>query len=221
MNVISKAFILGLIATQAHAASALFEDFDAGPGAWRPNTVETNTSWINAGGNPGGFLATNNFGAGVSFGVAGARAEGGAYSGALPDGTWTVSVDLLYYDTPITEARLRWRYQDPTFNGWYIPIEQSDFDLDWTSYSVTFDTNWDDATAMANGWVQETSSVAFSTLWDDIYTAEVRLLGPATPGLSAAIDNYSIQPAAVSLPAGIVLLGSALAGTMAFKRKRR
>ncbi|MCV3271074.1 VPLPA-CTERM sorting domain-containing protein [Roseobacter sinensis] len=211
---------LACLSAPAFAASAVFEGFDTGAGAWEPNTSETNTTWFDTGGNPGGALTTNNFGAGISFGIAGAKAEGGAYSGELPDGDWTVSVDLLYFNTPITEAQLRWRYRDATFNGWYIPIEQTTFELAWTSYSVTFDTTWSDATAQANGWVQESASVPFATLWDDIYWSEIRLIGPSIPGSSAFIDNYSVQPTAVPLPAGLALMGSALLGLGGVARRR-
>lgn len=220
MKTFLLAAALSCFCAPVFAASAVFEGFDAGPGAWEPNTIETNTTWLNFGGNPGGALTTNNFGAGISFGVAGAKAEGGAYSGTLPDGVWTASVDLFYFNTPITEARLRWRYRDASFNGWYIPIEQSTFDQVWTTYDVTFDTTWSDATALANGWVQETSSVPFATLWDDIYWSEVRLLGPSIPGLSASIDNYSLQPAAVPLPAGLLLMGTAMMGLAGLRRRR-
>ncbi len=211
---------LACLSLPAFAASAIFEGFDTGPGAWEPNSTETNTTWLNFGGNPDGSLTTNNFGAGVSFGVAGAKAQGGAYSGALPDGEWTASVDLFYFNTPITEARLRWRYRNATFNGWYFPIEQTNFDPVWTSYSVTFDTNWSDAIAQANGWVRESDSVPFATLWDDIYWSEVRLLGPSVPAISASIDNYSLRPTVVPLPAGLILMGSALLGLGALGRRR-
>jgi hypothetical protein len=219
MKYLLTTFAAGLFASAASAATAIVEDFDAGAGLWDPNTTQTNVFSFANGGNPLGWLETDNFGPDQSFGAIGARATSGAYSGALPDGAWTVSVDLQFFQGDFDEARLRWRYQDFSHNGWYIPIETTTFTLPWTSYSVTFDTTWSDAQAIANGWVQEPTSAPFAALWDDLYTAEVRIVG--TGAMEAGIDNYAMQPAPVPLPAGAVLMLTALGGLAATRRRNR
>lgn len=201
-----------LWASAIQAASVLVDDFDAGLDGWTANTTETNVRHLAFGGNPGGFLLTDNIGPSQAFGTIGATNADADHSGVLADGVYTVSVDLAFGAGDFDEARLRWRAIDSSFNGWYYVIEDSLFASEWTSYSVSFDTTWDDATALSNGWVQETSSVPFATLWDDIYTSEVRLTG--TGEMVAGIDNYSIGAGipAIPLPATAGLLALALSG---------
>jgi hypothetical protein len=74
---------------------------------------------------------------------------------------------------------------------------------------VIFDTTWSDATAMANSWVQEPTPVPFATLWDDLYTAEVRIAGDGR--MEAGIDSYALR-APVPLPAGFVPVDDEPAG---------
>lgn len=209
-----------LLANSSFAATVVVEDFSEGAGDWSSNTIQTNTDTVD------GVLVTDNSGGNQSFGAIGAQAKGDAYSGPLESGVWTASVDLSMKSEGFDEALLRWRYKDATYNGWYYAVESKDFSSDWKSYSVTFDTTWDDATAKANGWVQEDSSVSFSTLWSDIYWSEVRLTGAANTNLSAGIDNYSLtravsnEPAPIPLPSSFLLLGCGTACLLATRRIR-
>ena len=205
-----------------HAATSVNDTFDADIGTWIQNTTDTTVSHQAAGGNPGGYLETNNFNATSNFNVIGAQNTAPDYSGVFADGVWTIDVDLSFINGDFTEARLRFRFQDPTANGWYIPIEDSDFfNSPWQSYSVTFDTTWDDATAMANGWVKEadgtTPTPSFSGLWDDVYNSEVRILGG--PRMVAGIDNY--MATYVPVPAAVWLFASGLLGLIGVSRRRK
>lgn len=59
------------------AATTVSDDFDAGLGSWTENTSETTNSHQPAGGNPNGYLFTDNTG---SFGVMGASNQSSDYS---------------------------------------------------------------------------------------------------------------------------------------------
>ena len=172
-----------------------------------------------AGGNPDGYLFTDNTG---SFGAMGASNLGSDYSGVFADGIWNIMVDLAFINGDFSDAWLRFRFQDATSNGWYISLEDTNFFVDpWQSYSVIFDTTWDDATAIGNGWVKEsdgsTATPSFSGLWDDVYNSEIRIL--ATGGSVAGIDNY--KASVVPVPAAVWLFGSGLIGLIGIARRNR
>ncbi len=208
----------------ALAASTVNDTFDAGLGSWTANTTETTVTHVAAGGNPGGYMQTDNLSVTAPvFNAIGAVNTGPDYSGVFADGLWTVKVDLSFVNGDFTDAWLRFRYQDATANGWHISIEDSNFfAAPWQSYSVTFDTTWDDATAIANGWEKEpdgtlTATPSFSGLWNNVYTSEVRILGSA-PRMVAGIDNYMASP--VPVPAAAWLFGSGLLGLIGVARRR-
>ena len=214
----------------AHAATAVVDTFDAGIGTWVGNTTDTSVSFAPNGGNPDGYLATDNFAANpIQFNTIGAVNEGADYSGVFADGIWSVSVDLSFIDGNFTDAWLRYRFQDATANGWRISLGEDNFNLAWETYSIQFDTTWDDATATANGWIKEidgtlTATPSFAALWDDVYTTEVRIAG--TPfaganGISAGIDNYIASVAPVPIPAAAWLFGTALIGFVGYSRRRK
>lgn len=205
--------------TRAHAAGVVFESFEDGLGDWTANTTQTLVEPVAGGGNPGGWVRTSNPDE-TSFGVVGIVNTAPAYVGALADGNYDVSVSLRFLEGEFTDAQLRWRYRDSTFNGWYKPVDGS-FLGDWRSFGFAFNTEWDDATAIEAGWVREDDSVPFATLWDDIYSAEVRLVGEGL--LVAGIDTYRIEVADVApvpAPASLALFGLALSWTAARWRRR-
>ena len=127
-------------------------------------------------------MTTDNLAANpIQFNVIGATNTGADYSGVFADGLWSISVDLSFNSGNFTDAWLRFRFQDSTANGWHISLGEDVFDSTWETYSILFDTTWSDATAVANGWIQEpdgtlTNTPSFSGLWDDVYTSEVRIL---------------------------------------------
>lgn len=199
------------------AATAVSDNFDTDIGSWIGNTSNTSISHVATGGNPGGYLETTS----TARNVLGAVNLAPDYSGVFADGTWTLKVDLSFISGTYSDARLRYRYQDSTSNGWHISLEKSNFSTDWTNYSVIFDTSWDDATAIANGWRKEidgtTATPHFSELWNNVYTSEVRLIAGA--GAVAGIDNY--MATIVPVPAAAWLFGSGLIGLIGIARRKK
>ena len=210
-------FISGI----THAATIVSDNFDAGLNGWTGNTTQTNVSNPLTGGNPNGYLITDNLGNNTSFGAVGSVNTGADYSGVFIDGIWNISVDLNFANGSFNDAWLRYRYQDSTANGWHISLTDT-FSPSWNNYSVSFDTTWSDAEAMLNGWVKEadgtlTSTPSFAALWDNVYSSEVRFLGNSS--MSAGIDNY--QASVVPVPAAAWLFSSGLLGFIGIARRKR
>lgn len=211
-----------LVMTNAHAASMVIDTFDMDLEGWAANTTQTNVAHQAMGGNPGGYLETDNLGNPTTFHAVGAVHTGPDYSGVFADGPWKISVDLNFMRGEFEDAWLRFRFRDSSANGWHISLTNA-FSNTWNTYSVMFDTTWNDATAMANGWVKEAdgslATPSFAGLWDDVYTSEVRLLGtPNSTTLVAGIDNY--MAAIVPIPGAVWLLVSGLAGMVVLARRR-
>jgi len=214
---------VGFLVTGAtQAATAVFDNFDAGLNGWGANTTQTNVSNPLSGGNPNGYLSTDNLGNPTFFGAVGSANTGADYSGVFFDGNWNISVDLNFLRGDFTDAMLRFRFQDSTANGWHYSLTDT-FSNVWTNYNVTFDTTWSDADAILNGWVKEpdgtlTDTPSFAALWDNVYTSEVRLIGSPDINLLAGIDNY--RASVVPVPAAVWLFISGFAGLIAVSRKR-
>ncbi len=203
------------------AATAVVDTFDADIGSWIQNTIQTTVGHSAAGGNPGGYMTTDNLSSQGFFEAVGAQNVSDNYSGVFADGIWTISVDLNFTRGTFTDSWLRYRFRDPTANGWHISLEDTVFNPVWQSYSVTFDTTWNDAMAMANGWVKEADGVlatpSFSDLWDDVFNSEVRILGSTS--MEAGIDNY--KTSMVPVPAAAWLFGSGLLGLAGIARRKQ
>jgi hypothetical protein len=222
MNQITKftcTILLFCFSNIALSATVVVDTFDAGIGTWIQNTTDTTVGHSATGGNPGGYMTTDNTSSAGSIGSIGAQNTGADYSGVFADGLWTISVDLSFIDGEFVDSWLRFRYQNPTNNGWHISVGEDSFDSNWETYSVTFNTTWSDAAAIANGWVQEQQSLSFSTLWDDTWNSEVRILGRTK--MEAGIDNYNASVSAVPIPASFWLFGTALIGFVGMSRRTK
>ena len=217
----------------AYSATTVVDTFDADIGTWSQNTTDTTVGHSAAGGNPDGYMTTDNLAA--NTGIIGATNTGADYSGVFADGLWNISVDLSFVSEGFTDAWLRYRFQDSTANGWHISLGEDIFDSTWETYSVTFDTTWTNAMAVGNGWVKESDGAlatpSFMALWDDVYTSEVRLFGilpspsltssslTSTGGIEAGIDNYIVS--AVPIPAAVWLFATALIGLVGFSKRSK
>lgn len=173
---------------------------------WGPNTTQTNVAVVDAGGNPDGYLYSYGNVSG-SFDI-GANYRGPELTGDYSGNIWQMSFDLNFMRGNFDDAWLRFRYQDSSHNGWMYDLTDV-FALGfWDSYSVTFDSSWTDAEAMAMGWLQESTSASFADTMADVYTTEIRLSGEGS--LAAGIDNF--QLASVPEPGSLLLLSLGIIG---------
>ncbi len=70
---------------------------------------------------------------------------------------------------------------------------------------MLFDPTWDDATALANGWTQETLAPSFADLMASVGWLEVRVI--ADGSMIVGVDNVRIVPEPATLALLTVGLG--------------
>ncbi len=185
---------------------------------WFGNTTSSVVVRDGGVGNPAGSLATRRLLEQPIFDIGAATdlaAVTGDFTGAS---SWTVSFDVLYDLGSFDDAWLRFRYHDSGFNGWHYDVADV-FPNSWQSYSVSFSPTWSDAEAMANGWIQESNSAPWQTLWTDVYTTEVRLVLDDEASALAHIDNFVLNP--VPEPGTLALLAPGIAYLSLALRRRK
>lgn len=149
------------------------------------------------GGNPGGYLYTQDTNTNPPGGYLGIVPEAGVMT-SKPElsGDYgfvqevRISVDLKFeYAMTSTKAYLRLRYSAST-NAWRYLLVTNPPVGSWQTYTVTIDPNWTDAQAVAAGWVSEGSGTpSFAETLAHVYTTEIRF----SEGLFiAGIDNFSL-----------------------------
>jgi len=210
-----------LITSVALAAVPYSEDWSGGTdtNGWQQGTTSTTLLRDDTTGNPVSSLVLRRILAAPIFDL-GATSElpavSGDYTGAP---MWMVSFDVLYDQGNFADTWLRFRYQDPTFDGWHKDVADV-FPNSWESYSVMFDPSWTDGEAMANGWVDETGGgVSWQTLMGDVYHPEVRLLLGDEESAIGHIDNFVLK--SVPEPGTMALMLLGISGCGAIVRRRR
>lgn len=193
------------LVADANAASAYLEQWNAGDtNGWIQSTTSSVVVRDVADGNPAASLAVRRslsppvFDMGVTTEL---TALSDDYTGQP---AWMLSFDAKHDIGNYTDMWLRFRYQDATFNGWYLDIADV-FPNSWESYSVTFNPAWSDAQAMANGWTDETGgAVSWQTLMTDVYHPEIRFLLGDNQSAVAHVDNVQLkvvpEPRSTTLP---------------------
>ena len=215
-----------IIASSAYAApvSGYMEGWNTlgDTAGWGANTsVSSINIQPHTGSLTDGYLETRG-NAYSSFDI-GADTELADVTGDFGGTAWNVAVDLAFISEGFSgagtfdDAMLRFRYMDATQNGWVYSLTDT-FANSWNTFDVTFDTSWDDTTAMANGWSPDSGiSVSWATTMSDVYTTEVRLSGEGL--LIGGIDNFKLT--AVPVPAAVWLFASGLLGLVSIARRKR
>lgn len=204
--------IVGAVAGSAFAASPYTATFDSDAQGFQGSTISTTQIYLGAGGNPGGFVEIRRDLGGPAFDIGTENMASpeflGDYAAA---GINEAGFDLRVPGTPIADVWLRFR-STVTMNGWYHPFGAPAVDNVWHEYSELFDPNWDDATAMANGWMQEAGAGTFTDTFKTVGWIEVRMI--AIESTLADIDNVYIVPT----PGAVALFG--VAALVAAGRRR-
>ena len=164
---------------------------------WEGNTTSSVVVFDGGIGNPAGSIATRRSLEPPVFDIGATSGTVAATSGSFSGTVWTVSFDLQLNEGKFSDVWLRYRYQDFTFNGWRYAFAGPFEDYNtWTNYSVTFNADWSDADAIANGWTQDNApAVSFATTMGNAYRTEIRLaLTDSTESAIAHIDNFIQTP---------------------------
>ena len=220
---VALAGVASLWGPSAQAAQAYSETWNDGSLAgWSAGTTSSAVS------NPGDYLEVSRLD--TQFGTS-ALTTLPAATGDFSGSAWTVSVDLSRLLTPeerlleaifgakTQDAWLRLRYSGPGFNGWRYQLSDK-LDTDWTTHTVTFDADWTDTEALANGWVTDLADGAGSVSWaqtlQDVYQTSVRFELGNTQRIG--VDNFVLTP--VPEPSTWALALTGLTGLIWRARRR-
>ncbi|MCA9188843.1 MAG: hypothetical protein R3E01_07330 [Pirellulaceae bacterium] len=187
--------VLCLFVGVASAATNYEEHWDAGDtNGWIGSTTSSTVVRDNADGNPASSIVVRRdlsppvFDMGVTSELADVTGNYGGVPG------WMLSFDAKYDIGNFADTLVRFRYQDATFNGWHLDVADAFPANSWQSYSVTFDPNWTDAQATANGWVDETGgAVSWQQLMGDVYHPEIRFVMGDELSAIAHVDNVVLK----------------------------
>ncbi len=200
--VLSGLFVAG---TALAAVPGTVATFDTDADGFIGSTIATVQVHLDSGGNPGGFVQIRkDLTPGFDIGT-----QNSVWPGFLGDyaaaGVSGAGFDLNVFNTTLDEAHLRLR-RAVDENGWYYdfgPVAPNA--NQWASYDVLFDPTWDDATAAANGWIQEDFSPSFAALMASVGWLEVRVI--ADGSMIVGVDNVRIVPEPATLALLTVGLG--------------
>lgn len=188
----------------ASAAVPNHDDWDVSGdlAGWRQNTAKTVIAVIDTGGNPNGYLHSQSTGAfpGPLYyaGACSEKAELSGDFGFAPLVRVTVDLKVSSNTVNFNGVYLRFRYQDATYNGWRILLEDTPTYDTWITYSVVFDPTWSDLDARAAGWVWDKDvyppanpSQPWAVTMADVYTTEIRF--EASGYVVGGIDNFDLN----------------------------
>lgn len=204
---------LGLSTVPAFAAIPTVATFDADAETWQGSTTSTTQIHSPAGGNPGGHIQIRKELGDPQFDAGSRTSDDAEFLGDYATGGITgAGFDMNVFNTTLTGVLLRFR-SSVTQNGWYYDFGAvAPANNAWVPYDVAFNPLWDDATAGANGWVQESGAGSFAQTLSTVDWIEVRAIN--TGSLIAGLDNIRLVPT----PGTAALAGLALLS--AFRRRR-
>jgi len=207
------ALVLGMSATATAWAAipGTVATFDVDEDGFVGSTIASVQIYSNSGGNPGGHIEIRkDLTSGFDMGTQNSTWPSllGDYA---TDGITGAGFDLNVFNTTLDEAHLRMR-RDVNENGWYYNFGAVAPNANmWGSYDVMFNPAWDDATAMGNGWMQESGAPSFAGLMSSVGWLEVRTI--STGSAIVGVDNVRLVPE----PSALALLG---AGALLALRRR-
>lgn len=207
------AFLLtGTLAAAALAAvPGTVATFDAGAENFEGSTIATTQIHLLTDGNPDGHIEIRKATA-PGFDIGTQNSTTPEFLGDYgADGITGAGFDLNVGNFTLDSAQLRFR-RNVFENGWYfdfgavLPNANA-----WESYDVAFNPTWDDVSATANGWTQESGSPSFADLMASVGWAEARVIN--SDSLIVGVDNFRLVPE----PGALALLG---VGVALFARRR-
>lgn len=211
------------VAGSASAATSYSEDWSAGDtNGWLANTIDSTVVRDGGSGNPAGSIATRRITRANGFDI-GALTGDPAATGSFSGTPWVATFDVYYDIGKFTDGWLRFRFQDSTQNGWRYDLGSSFVNGQWTTYSVSFDPSWDNATANANGWFFEGGpGTTWSGTMANVFRTEIRLANDdPTQSALARIDNFNLRPVPEPSTWALMGVGLAVVGWMGTRRPAR
>lgn len=228
-------FFIALVAQTASAATAGYsqswDDAGAASAGWSGMVSTSSASWQATGGNGGGYLRTTTPNAIDAF-DSGARALAnlvGEATGDFRDKFWTLRFDILLEEGQLDASMLRLRGPSPG-QGWVFDLPGTITAGNWTTFVVSFDGNWSEAQARANGWQPDNEHPVLDPLapgsnsWAatvlNVRSLSIRLSGSGEV-LTTGIDNFLLDGVASTVPepSTAVLMGLGLAGLASIRRR--
>lgn len=220
----APAFLAVLVcAAPAQAASAYSQTWSGTTTeGWEGNTISSVVVFTGSVGNPAGSIASRFLPSAGDIDIGFTSGNIAATSGSFSGSPWQVSFDVQLNEVNFTDVWLRYRFQDFTFNGWRHALT-GPFDKynTWTNYQVSFDPDWSDAQAMANGWVQEAGPVvSFAQTMGNAYKTEIRFAFTGSPdSVIVQLDNFVQSPVPEPETWALMLGGMLLIGSLARRRQ--
>jgi hypothetical protein len=229
------ALIVALVAPTAGAATVgYFQDWnDAGLGVadWTGITIASSTTWSATGGNGGGYLRSTVTSDDPTDDVGGrALANIPDLTGDFRGKLWTLSFDILLEEGQLDAAMLRLRGTPPG-QGWVVDLPGAITAGVWTNVIISFDANWTEAQARANGWMPDNAHPVLDPLapaslsWADtvanVRSLSVRLSGNAGEVLTSGLDNFLLDGVSSPIPepTTALLMGLGLLGLASVRRR--